>query len=172
VNREERIAYARKLAAESAPQRAREREAEAAERAHRLAALTPMEARRHAAAISKDARVQAMGPTKTPREWAMAREAIRAAAIATARGGHTITDDAIHLVAHEATGMKLGYRMNGQMCMELNRDSDGCLLSSIIVRHDTGRPGEDFGPFAREAGFTDPLGVLQQAVFAHFGPLA
>jgi hypothetical protein len=169
MNREERIAHARKLAADSAPQRAQEREAEAAERARRLAALSPTEARRHAAAVSKDARVEAMGPNKTPREWAKAREAIRAAVIAAAREGHAITYEAVHLVAYEATGMKLGYRMNGRMCMELNRSSDACLLSSIIVRGDTGRPGDGFEPFAREAGFTDPLGILQKAVFAHFG---
>ncbi|MBM3957962.1 MAG: hypothetical protein FJ313_07925, partial [Gemmatimonadetes bacterium] len=161
-----------KLAAEAAPRLAEEREAEAAERMRRLGSLAPVEARRRAAAVSKDQRVEAMGPVKTPREWAVACEAIREAAIAAARAGQTITYEAIHLVAYEATGLKLSFRMNGRMCMEINRGEDGCLLSSIIVRTDTGRPGDGFEPFARQSGFSDPLGVLQQAVFRHFGGAA
>jgi hypothetical protein len=168
MNREQRIEYARKLAAESAPQRAEERAAQAAERVSRLSSLTPEEARRQAAALSTDGRVVAMGPIKTPREWAVAREAIRAAVIAAARAGHTITYEAIGLVAYEATGMKVSFRMNGRMCMEINRGEDRCLISAIIVRADTGRPGPGFEPFAHQSGFTDPLGVLQQQVFARF----
>jgi hypothetical protein len=91
VNREERIAYARRLAAESAEQRTGEREAEAAEREDRLGGLAPQDARRRAAVVSKDSNVAAMGPVKTPGAWAAAREAIRAAVIAAARAGHTIT---------------------------------------------------------------------------------
>lgn len=168
MNREERIAYARKLAAESAPRLAEEREAEAGERTRRLGRLAPAEARRRAASVSRDSSVRAMGPLKTPREWAVAREAIREAVAAAARAGHTITYEAIHLVAYEATGLKLSFRMNGRMCMEINRGEDGCLLSSIIVRSDTGRPGDGFEPFARRSGFGDPLGVLQQEAFSRF----
>lgn len=60
-------------------------------------------------------------------------------------------------VACEATGMRLGYFMTGRMCAEVNRRSDGCLLSAIIVNSDTGRPGEGFGPLAGEERLTDPL---------------
>gem|GEM_PF-318625 len=169
VNREERIAYARKLAGASAERLSAEREAEAAERARRLSSLPTEEAKRHVARISYDSSVGAMGPVKTPAEWAKAREAIRAAVIASARAGHTITYEAIELVAHEVTGLKLSYRMVGRMCMEINRGGDGCLLSSIIVRSDTGRPGQGFEPFAHEQGFLDPVGVQQQAVFRRFG---
>jgi hypothetical protein len=76
--------------------------------------------------------------------------------------------EAIELVAHEVTGLKLSYRMVGRMCVEVNRGGDGCLLSAIIVRSDTGRPGHGFEPFAKEQGFTDPLGAQQQAVFKRF----
>lgn len=168
MNREQRIEYARKLAAASAQQRAEEHEASAAERVRRLGGLDPKDVRRQAAVLSADGRVVAMGPVKTPREWAAAREAVRAAVIAAARAGHTITYEAIELVAYEVTGMKLGYRVVGRMCMDINRASDGCLLSSIIVRSDTRRPGHGFEPFAREQGFTDPIGIQQQAVFKHF----
>ena len=168
VNREERIAYARELAAASGDRLSAEHKAEATERARQLSALPAEEAKRHAARISGDGGIGAMGPLKTPAEWVKAREAIRSAVIASARAGHTITYEAIELVAHEVTGLKLGYRMVGRMCTEVNRAGDGCLLSSIIVRSDTGRPGHGFEPFAHEQGFLDPTGVQQQAVFRHF----
>ena len=53
--------------------------------------------------------------------------------IQAARSRWTITYDGLRLVAHEATGMRLGYIMTGRMCAEVNRWSDGCLLPAIIV---------------------------------------
>jgi hypothetical protein len=54
VNREERFAHARKLAAESAGQLNAEHEAEATERSRRLMSLPADEAKRHVARISND----------------------------------------------------------------------------------------------------------------------
>lgn len=168
MDREKRIAEARRLAAERAPELARIRAEEAAVRAKRLAALSPEELREEARAVSSSEDIEAMGPDKSPGEWATARIAIRAAVVGAARRQHTITYDEIRLVAYEATGMRLGYFMTGRMCAEQNRRCDGCLLSAIIVNSDTGRPGEGFEPFAAEQGFTEPLPTLQRRVFEHF----
>jgi hypothetical protein len=170
MSREERIAKAREMGRETARRKATQRETDAAERSRRLGKLSPAEARRKARSVSRDAGVQVMGPHKAPTAWAEARAAVREAVIAAAREGRTINYAEIQLVAYEATGFKLGNFMMGRMCMEVNRRSDDCLLSSIIVRTDTGLPGDGFEPFARSEGYTDPLSALQRAVFDRFAP--
>jgi hypothetical protein len=109
-----------------------------------------------------------MGPDKTPGSWDSARRAIRDAAIAAARHKRTLTYAEIQLVAYEATGLVLGGFLTGRMCGEVNRKDDRCMLSSIIVSNETGRPGSGFEPFARSWGFTEPLPTLQRRVFDHF----
>jgi hypothetical protein len=51
----------------------------------------------------------------------------------------------------------------------VNHESDGVLLSSIIVHQDDGKPGEGFLPYAKALGFDLPLETLQRQVWEHFG---
>jgi hypothetical protein len=65
--------------------------------------------------------------------------------------------------------MKVGHNQFAELAMSINDKADGCLLSSIIVKADTGEPGEGFLPFARRSGFDAPVATLQRQAFDHFG---
>jgi len=121
-----------------------------------------------AATINFDTSILSLGPEATPVEWDKAVEAARTVAIAAARRGEKITYGELRVAAYEVTGMKVGHSMFGRLCMETNRASDQCLLSSIIVKVDTGEPGKGFLPYARSQGFDGPVETMQRATFQHF----
>jgi hypothetical protein len=168
MNREERIAWAKRKAAETAPERARQREQDAAERSARIASMGSGAASRAAHGLNQDASIPWLGSVATPHEWTRAVAAARAVTIEAARRGQTITYGELRMAAYEATGMKVGHNQYAQLAMEVNQASDGCLLSSIIVQFDSGQPGAGFLPFARNQGFDEPLRALQRQVFEYF----
>ncbi len=169
MNRDERIVWARKKAAESAPVRAEELARKDTERAAEILALGPDGAGRAAQEIDRDDSVAWLGPVSTPHQWDQAVSAARVVAIAAAAQGRTLTYGELRVAAFKATGMKVGYSMYAQLAMSLNRKSDGCLLSAIVVQKDSGAPGDGFVPYARSEGFDEPVAVLQRRVFEHFG---
>lgn len=110
-----------------------------------------------------------MGPVSTPHEWALGVDAARAVSIEAARLRRTITYGELRVAAYEATGMKVGHNQFAELAISINRPGDGCLLSSIIVKADTGKPGAGFLPFARRQGFDQPVATMQRHVFEYFG---
>jgi hypothetical protein len=169
MNREERIAWAKVKAAETAPERARQSEQEAAERSARIASMGSDAASKAAYGLNQDSSIPWLGSVATPHEWTQAVAAARAVTIEAARRKQMITYGELRMAAYETTGMKVGHNQFAQLAMEVNQASDGCLLSSIIVQSDSGQPGSGFLPFARSQGFDEPLRVLQRHVFEHFG---
>jgi len=168
MNREQRIEEARRRAEATSPERADERAAAEAELRARVRDMTPVEAAELASTINFDSSVKALGPIATPHEWDLAVAAARGVIIEAARRGETITYGELRVAAYEATGMKVGHNSFGRLAMETNRQSDGCLLSSIIVQASTGEPGTGFVPYARSQGFDAPLASLQRQVFQAF----
>ena len=168
MNREERIAWAKQKAAETAPERARQREQEELERSERIAAMGSDEANRAAYDLSRDTSIPWIGPVATPHEWTRAVAAARAVTIEAARHRQTITYGELRIASFEVTGMKVGHNQFAELAMTINDKADGCLLSSIIVKADTGEPGAGFLPFARRSGFDYPVETLQRQVFEHF----
>jgi hypothetical protein len=80
---------------------------------------------------------------------------------------HFLEDVAEHGFSTDAMG-NVGHNSYGRLAMETNTKSDGWLLSSIIARASTGKPGSGMAPYARIQGFDAPLDVLQQQVFDHY----
>ena len=72
MNREERIAWAKEKAAETAPERALQREQEEAERSERIALMGSDEANQAAYDLARDPSIPWMGPVATPGVWAQA----------------------------------------------------------------------------------------------------
>jgi hypothetical protein len=58
--------------------------------------------------------------------------------------------------------------MFANLAMSVNRESDGVLLSSIIVHKDDGKPGAGFRPYAISQGFDEPIDTSQRHVFEYF----
>lgn len=170
MNREKRIAWARRKAAENTPERERRRLLEEQERSERIASLGSSEANRRARVLDNDSSAPWLGPVSTPHEWSIAVTAARAVTIEAARRGHTITYGELRLAAYEATGMRLGFHQYAELAMSVNEKADGCLLSAIIVKSDTHVPGDGFLPYARSQSFHEPLDTVQRQVFEHFAP--
>ncbi len=168
MNREERIAWAKQKAAETAPERARQREHEEAERSERIAAMGSEEANREAYDLVRDKSIPWMGPVSTPAEWSQAMAAARAVTIEAARQRRTVTYGELRIAAYEVTGMKVGHSQFAELAENINEEADHCLLSSIVVTADTGEPGAGFLPFALRSGFDYPVATLQRQVFDYF----
>lgn len=167
-DREERIAEAKRRAEATRDSREAQAEQERERLATTIRHLSPADATHRASTINFDKSIESLGPEATPMEWSQAVEAARLVTIDAARRGNTITYGELRVAAFEATGMKVGHSMFGRLCMETNRHGDDCLLSSIIVKADTGIPGEGFAPYARSQGFSAPLETLQRQVFDQF----
>lgn len=168
VSREERIVEARRRASATHHERAAAAAVKQVELTEHIRDLTPLDASSQAATINLDTSIPSLGPESTPVEWDAAVEAARSVVIGAARRGEKITYGELRVAAYEATGMKVGHSMFGRLCMETNRASDQCLLSSIIVKTDTGEPGRGFVPYARSQGFDAPVETLQRMTFEHF----
>jgi hypothetical protein len=113
-------------------------------------------------------RVEYLAPAATPRDWKAAVDIARRVTIDAARRGATITDGELKLAALRATGKLVGTSTFGELTMAINRKADGVLLSSIVVRRETGKPGAGFTEFARSQGSKASLATLQKRVFKRF----
>ena len=168
ITREERIKLARARAAEGLPEVLDRREKEEKDAAERVRTRRPEEIRDQARKLRLDRTIPAIGPVKSPAEWAKARRACREYVIGAARSGRFVNYYELEVLTYEASQMKLGFRMIPRMCEEINEDSDGCLLSSWVVNQTTERPGEGFFELARRKGFDLPLETLQRQAKEHF----
>ena len=169
VNREERIARARRMAAENAPQREAKAHQQASRIAQRLANVGASQAQRHVTTAEQSGNAEYLGPVKTPKEWETAVEIARSVTITRAKRRDTITYGEIKWAIYDELRMLVGHSMFADLVAAVNEKSDGVLLSAIIVHQDDGRPGDGFLPFAREMGFDASLETLQRQVYEHFG---
>lgn len=168
VNREERIEKARRMAAENAPQREADAKQQGSRIAQRLANVGASQAQRHVTAAEQSGDAEYLGPVKTPKEWDRAVEIARLVTITRAKRGDTITYGEIKWAIYDELQMLVGHSMFADLMVAVNQESDGVLLSSIIVHQDDGKPGEGFLPYARDMGFDLPLETLQRQVYEHF----
>jgi hypothetical protein len=133
MNREERIAWARREAAEEAPERARQKQQNAGERSQRVVSMGSTKANWMADLLSQDDSIPWLGPVSQPYEWTQAVEAAREVTIEAARHSRTETYGELRIAAYKATDMKVGHNQFAELAMSANRPGDKCLLSAIIV---------------------------------------
>lgn len=169
MNREERIEKARRMAAENAPQREDEARKRANRLQQRLSDVGVSQAQRHVTAAEQSDNATYLGPVKTPQEWDQAVELARLITISRAKRRDTITHGEIKWAIFDELRMLVGHSMFPDLVVAVNHESDGVLLSSIIVHQDDGKPGEGFLPYAKDLGFDLPLEKLQRQVYEHFG---
>lgn len=168
VKREDRIREARRRAAERAVERAAEARSKAARVHGEVTSLGSEAAQRRVSAAEQSGEFDYLGPIKTPHDWGTAVDIAREIAIEAARRRSTITYGEVKLAIHEMLGKLVGWSMFAELAMSVNKESDGVLLSSIIVHKDDGMPGDGFRPYAASMGFDEPLPTLQRRVFDHF----
>jgi len=169
MNREERIEKARRMAAGNAPRREAEAQQRSSRIAQRLSNVGVSQAQRHVTAAEQSDDAVYLGLVKTPREWERAVELARLVTITRAKRRDTITYGEIKWAIFDELHMLVGHSMFADLVVAVNRQSDGVLLSSIIVHQDDRKPGEDFLPYAKDQGFDLPLETLQRQVYEHFG---
>ncbi len=169
MNREERIEKARRMAAGNAPRPEAEAQQRASRIAQRLSNVGASQAQRHVTAAEQSEDAVYLGPVKTPREWERAVELARLVTITRAKRHDTITYGEIKWAIFDELHMLVGHSMFATLMEAANQESDGVLLSSIIVHQDDHKPGEGFLPYAKEQGFDLPLEALQRQVYEHFG---
>jgi hypothetical protein len=157
------------MAADNAPRREAEAQQRASHIAQRLSNVGASQAQRHVTAAEQSGNAVYLGPVKTPREWDRAVELARLVTITRAKRRDTITYGEIKWAIFDELRMLVGHSMFATLMEAVNHESDGVLLSSIIVHQDDGKPGEGFLPYARGMGFDLPLETLQHQVYGHFG---
>lgn len=168
MDREERIARARRMAAEHAPQPQAKAQQQANRIAQRLSNVGPSQAQRHVAALEQSGDAVYLGPAETPREWERAVELARLVTITRAKRRDTITYGEIKWVIHDELRMLVDDADFIALVMAVNQESDGVVLASIIVDPDSGQPSDDILLDAMERGFDLPPGTLQRQVYEHF----
>ena len=169
VRRDERIRQAREASSARGPEREAEQERLRGQLDRELASIGPDEAQRLVSVAEHSPDAKYLGPDATPVEWKQAVAAARRVTIEAARRGETITYAAIKLAVYRDTGLLVGYSMFGTLVMETNQKADGVLLSSIVVKKDTGAPGSGLLEYARSQGFDEPVATMQRHCFEHFG---
>jgi len=168
MNREERIDKARRMAAENTPP-PQEKALKRANRIYqRLSQVGAGLAQRHVLAAEETDTTVYVGPVKTAREWEQAVELARLITIKRAQRRDTITYGEIRWAILDEIRMLVDQSMLADLAMGVNRESDGVLLSSLIVHDDDGEPDEAFLLHAASLGFDLPLGTLQRQVYLHF----
>jgi len=170
MKREERIAEARIRGAASAESRAAQEEERAKQIHDRLVRVGPEEAQRRVSAAQLGRGTRYVGPIKTPGDWDRAVEIARDVTIEAARNRRTITYGELRYAVLDELDALVGWSMFGQLAMRVNVESDGVLLSAIIVHQSDGKPGDGFIPYARSQGFDGEVATLQRHVFDHFSP--
>ena len=166
--REERIAKAKKVAAERGPELRDRHEAERASAAGRVSRLRKSELRDRVRMLEGDRQGQFIGPVQNPVSWENARRACRDYVIDAVRRGDRVVYDELRILTYEVTGLLLGHAMFARMCEEINEDSDQCLLSSWVVTQETRTPGAGFFAYARSQGYDLPLETLQRQAREYF----
>lgn len=156
------------MARENAPQREDQARKRTGQINQRLSQVGASQAQRHVTAAEQAGGAEYLGPEKTPREWERAVELARLVTIARANRRDTITYGEIKWAIYDELKMLVGHSLFADLMEAVNEDSDGVLLSSIIVTQDTGKPGEGFLPYARSLGFDLPVENLQRQVYEHF----
>lgn len=168
VNREERIAKARQMAAAKAPPPAAVAQKRAARIHQRLSDIGAAQAQRHVAAASQAVNVTYLEPTKTPGAWEQAVELARLVTIRRGKRRDTITYGEVQWVILDELELLVDPSMFVDLVKSLDSTDDGVLLSSIIVNQTDGKPRDEFLPYAEEKGFDSPLETLQRQVYDHF----
>ena len=156
------------MAADNAPQQEAKAQQRASRVSQRLSNVGASQAQRHVTAAEQSGNAVYLGTAETPQEWDRAVELARLLTITRAKRRDTITYGEIKWAIFDELRMLVGHSMFATLMEAVNRESDGVLLSSIIVHQDDGKPGEGFLPYAREMGFDPPLETLQRHVYAHF----
>ena len=169
MNRELRIAAARKIAVDRKPEREAARKKVRADLQQEVARMTPDRAQQLVDKAEARASTGRLGRTTTPIEWKAAVDIARRVSVDAARRGETISDAEVRLAALRATGKVIDSAAFPTLAMSVNRKAEGVLLSAIIVNRGTGKPAAGFAAFARDRGFDAPVSSLQHAVFEHFG---
>jgi hypothetical protein len=168
MNREERIEKARRLAKEKAPRRDDQDRKRAALLHQRLSNVGASQAQRRVSALEQSGDVTYLEPGKTPGEWAGAVELARLVTIARAKRRDTITHGELEWAIYDEFKMLVGHSMFPTLMEAIDQESDGVVLSSIVVAQDDGKPGDGFLPYARSLGFDLPVETLQRQVYEHF----
>jgi len=169
MNREERIAKAREMAAHNAPDGETRVQQQGSRVARRLGNVGAPQAQRHVAAAEQAGNAGYLSAVDTPLQWERSVELARAVAITRAKRHDTITHGEIKWVIYDELRMLVDHSMFTILLEAVDRDSDGVLLSSIIVQDDDGKPGDGFPAYAGNMGFEFPLVTLQRQVYEHFG---
>ena len=157
------------MAAEKTPQLGAEARKRANRIAQRLSTVGASQAQRHVTAAEQSGNAVYLGPVETPREWERAVELARLVTITRAKRRDTITYGEITWAIFDELRMLVGHSMFADLVEAVNEESDGVLLSSIIVHREDGKPGEGFMPYAGRMGFDLPVETLQRQVYQHFG---
>jgi hypothetical protein len=168
MNREERIEKARRMAAANSPQPEEEAQKRADRIYQRLSQVGAGLAQRHVLAAEQSDTTVYVGPADTPWEWEQAVELARLITIKRAQRRDTITFGEIRWAILDDIRMLVDQSTLANLAMGVNRESDGVLLSSLIVHEDGGKPDEAFLQHAANLGFDLPLAALQRQAYRHF----
>jgi hypothetical protein len=169
MNREERIEKARQMARENTPKRDDDQDRKrAALLQQRLSNVGASQAQRHVTALEHSGDAAYLEPVQTPREWDRAVELARLVTIARAKRRDTITHGEVRWAIYDELKMLVDRSMFPTLMEAVNQQSDGVLVSSIIVTDDDGKPADGFLPYARSLGFDLPVEALQRQVYEHF----
>ncbi len=167
MNREERIARAREMAAKKAPADATTAQQQASRIAQRLAGIGASQAQRHVTAAEQSDAARYLEPTSP--EWQRAVQLARSVAITRAKRRDTITHGEVKWAILDELRVVVAAPVFEELLAAIGEETDGAPLGAIIVHPDTGKPTDDFLLAAMELGFDAPLPALQRQVYEHFG---
>ncbi len=156
------------MAAEGAPQKPAKSQQRAGRVSQRLAEVGAAHAQRHVAAAERSGNASYLEPESASAEWEQAIDLARHVTIGRAKRRDTITDGEIKWVIFNEFRKLLEHATFADLVMAVDEESDNVLLSSLIVDHDTGKPGDGFMFYARDKGFDHPLETLQRQVYNQF----
>ena len=168
MNRDLRIAAARKFAVERRPEREAERRKARAELQREVARMSPDRAQQLVDKAEAKVSTATLRRVANPLDWKAAVDIARRVTVDAARRSEAISDGEVKVAALRATGRLIDSSAFATLAASINRKAEGVLLSSIIVNRGTGKPAAGFTEFARGRGFDAPLSNLQQQVFEHF----
>jgi len=168
MNRDSRIAAARKFALDRRPAREAEQRKVRTDLQRAVARMSPDRAQQLVDKAEAKVSTPRLKRTTNPIDWKKAVDIARRVTVDAARRGETISDGEIRVAALQATGKLVDSGTFATLAAAVNRKAEAVLLSSIIVSRGTGKPAAGFTQFARGRGFDEPLSALQQQVFDHF----